>query len=218
LFRADYIKDLCGGFPRIAVLATDNFTDNSPILRSTDDVVARILRGAGINEQDQIRAIECLALFDSLGADGDYSESFNFVAERLAGQSGDRMFEHIAQASRHHLVDRRGHFFAAQPLPIAAYLGARRLDLLRISTIISFIQQLPGEPREAFLKQWRHFDGSQTARAVAELMLQSDGIFGTLEALNTEHGSKCFDALVHVAPEACANAVSRLFAVYRSMN
>jgi hypothetical protein len=43
-------------------------------------------------------------------------------------------------------------------------------------------------------------------------MLQSDGIFGTLEALNTEHGSKCFDALVHVAPEACANAVGRIFA------
>lgn len=36
-----FIKNLSGGYPRIAVLATDNYSEKSPILKSVEDVVER---------------------------------------------------------------------------------------------------------------------------------------------------------------------------------
>ncbi|MDP9651478.1 hypothetical protein [Paraburkholderia caledonica] len=64
----------------------------------------------------------------------------DLVAEGLARQSGDEMYEHLSAAPKHELVDRRGSFFRAQPLPIAAFLGARRIELLRTETILRFIE------------------------------------------------------------------------------
>ena len=112
----DFIKNLSGGYPRIAVLATDNYVEGSPILKSIEDVVERVLIGCGINRVEQVRAIECLALFKQLGADDRSSSEIDFVAENLARQTGDEMYEHLAHAAKQHLVDRRGNYFMAQPL------------------------------------------------------------------------------------------------------
>ena len=206
-----FIKNLSGGYPRIAVLATDNYWEKSPILKSVEDVVERILVGCNINQCDQVRAIECLALFNRIGADEELSGQLDLVAENLARQTGDEMYEHLAEAAKHHIVDRRNRFFIAQPLPIAVFLGTRRLDLLRVSTIMHFIEMAPENLLLSFLRQWRHFDVSKTAVAVAERLLARDGKFGSLEALNTEFGSQCLDALVHVSPDAVLDTINRVF-------
>lgn len=78
-----FIKQLSGGYPRIAILATDNYLDGFPILKSVEDVVNRILTGSGIKQVEQIRAIECLALFDQLGAD----ENFGYQIDLALVQS-----------------------------------------------------------------------------------------------------------------------------------
>lgn len=206
-----FIKHLSGGYPRIAVLATDNYSDKSPILKSVEDVVERILSGCNITHNDHVRAIECLALFKRIGADEDLSDQLDLVAEDLARQTGDEMYEYLAEASKHHIVDRRNRFFIAQPLPIAVFLGTRRLDLLRITTILHFIEKAPQNLLLSFLNQWRHFDVSKTAVAVAEHLLARDGKFGSLEVLNTDFGSQCLDALVHVSPDAVLDTVNRVF-------
>lgn len=206
-----FIKNLSGGYPRIAVLATDNYSEKSPILKSVEDVVERILSGCNINQCDQVRAIECLALFNRIGADEELSGQLDLVAEILVRQTGDEMYEHLAEASKHHIVDRRNRFFIAQPLPIAVFLGTRRLDLLRVTTIIHFIEMAPQNLLLSFLNQWRHFDVSKTSVAVAERLLARDGKFGSLEVLNTDFGSQCLDALVHVSPDAVLETISRVF-------
>ena len=190
-----FIKNLCGGYPRIAVLATDNYSEKAHILKSVEDIVERILTGCNINRSDQVRAIECLALFNRLGADEELSEQIDLVAETLARQTGDEMYEHLAHASKHHLVEHRGRFFIAQPLPIAAFLGARRIDSLRVKTILHFIESTPPELLYSFLNQWRHFDVSTTAVTLAERLMARDGRFGSLEQLNTNMGLKCLDAI-----------------------
>lgn len=206
-----YLKSLCGGFPRIAVLATDNHTGGLPALKSIEDVVERVVAGCGLGGRDQLRAIECLALFERVGADGEVTQQLDIVAERLARQSGDEMYEHLSAASKHHLVDRRGRFFLAQPLPIAAFLGARRIDLLRAETIQQFIEAAPNELVLSFLRQWRYFDLTRTAVAVAERLLGREGLFGSLDTLNSEFGAQCLDALSHVAPDTAAETVQRVF-------
>lgn len=206
-----FIKNLSGGFPRIAVIATDNYSENAPILKSIDDVVERILTGCNISQGDQVRAIECLSLFGRLGADEELSDQIDFVANAFARQTGDEMYEHLAQASKHVLVDRRGRFFTVQPLPIAIFLGARRLDLLRVKTILEFVESAPQNLLTSFLSQWRHFDISTTAIAVSERLLARDGRLGTIDALNTELGSMCLNELVHVNPDTVTDTINRVF-------
>ncbi len=214
--KADYsdvnfIKELSGGYPRIAVLATDNYSEGAPILRSVEDVVERILTGCGINRVEQVRAIECLALFKQLGADENLSDEIDFVAENLARQTGDEMYEHLAYAAKQHIVAHRGCYFIAQPVPIAAFLGARRLDLLRVKTILNFIESASPALRASFLSQWRYFDKSRTAAIVAQRLLARDGWCGSLERLSTELGSQCLNALVHIDPDGVADTIRYIY-------
>jgi hypothetical protein len=206
----DFIKNLSGGYPRIAVLATDNYAEGLPILKSVEDVVERVLIGCGINQVEQVRAIECLSLFKQLGADGKSSSEIDFVAENFARQTGDEMYEHLAHASRQHLVDRRGNYFIAQPLPIAAFLGSRRLDLLRVNTILDFIENSSSALRQSFLSQWCHFDCSRTAYMVARRLL-IDGWCSSLEKLSTEIGSQCLSAIVHIDPDGVTDAIRYIY-------
>jgi hypothetical protein len=214
--KADYldinfIKDLSGGYPRIAVLATDNYSEGIPILKSVEDVVERILTGCNINRVEQVRAIECLALFEQLGIDENLSAEIDFIAENLARQTGDEMYEHLAYAEKQHLVGRQGYYFVVQPRPIAAFLGARRLDLLRVNTILNFIESASPALRASFLSQWRYFDVSKTAAIVAQRLLARDGWCGSLEGLSTELGSQCLNALIHIDPDGVADVIRYVY-------
>ncbi|MBI1651388.1 ATP-binding protein [Hyphomicrobium sulfonivorans] len=208
----DYVADLCGGFPRIAVLATESNEGKPPNLKSIEDVVERVLKGSGVVERDHRRAVECLSLFARLGADDDDTEIFNTIASKLAGLDGDRMYEYLVEAARNgHVVDRRGRFFVAQPEPIARFLGRRRLDASRATTVLSFVQQAPDRVLALFFEQWRYFDETRLAPTVAQRLLQPESMLGTFEGLDSERGSSSLNALVHVAPDAVAATLHRVF-------
>nr|WP_290224966.1 hypothetical protein [Trichocoleus desertorum] len=214
--RADYsdinfITALSGGYPRIAVLATDNYSEGAPILKSVEDVVERILIGCGINHVEQVRAVECLSLFKQLGADESLSNEIDFVAENLARQTGDEMYEHLAYAAKQNLVDYRGYYFVPPPLHIAAFLGARRLDLLRVKTILNFIETASPVLRSSFLSQWRYLDGSQAAVRVTQRLLSQDERFCSVEGLDTELGSQCLNAFVHIDPDGVADVIQHVY-------
>lgn len=206
-----FIRELSGGYPRIAVLATDNYSEGAPILKSVGDVVGRILAGCGINRVEQVRAVECLALFKQLGADENSSDELDYVAENLTRQTGDEMYEHLAHAAKQHLIDHRGCHFAVQPLPIAAFLGARRLDLLRVKTILNFIESAPPVLRSSFLNQLRYLDGSKTAFTVTQRLLGRDGWCDSLEKLKTETGAECLAAIVHIDPDGVAERIRHIY-------
>ena len=206
-----FIRELSGGYPRIAVLATGNYSEGAPILKSVEDVVERILAGCGINRVEQIQAVECLALFNQLGADENVSNEIDFVAENLARQTGDEMYEHLAHSAKQHLVDQRGCYFTVQPLPIAAFLGARRLDLLRVKTILNFIESAPSSLRASFLSQLRYLDSSKTALTITHKLLTRDGLCGSLEKLKTEVGSECLAAIVHIDPDGVAQKIRYIY-------
>ena len=184
-FTIDYIKNLCGGFPRIAVLATANVGIQAPVLKSIDDVVERILVGCGIKSRDQLRAVECLALFDRLWADDEHSGAAGArridllrattISRVIAEATPDlqRAFSTMALLRQHeecpsnctHIVDRRGRYFLVQPTPVRAYL--------------------------------------------AERLLLRAGPFGTVVALETEFGASILNELVHVVPDVAADTLHR---------
>lgn len=125
------------------------------------------------------------------------------------------MYEHLAYAAKQNLIDYHNCYFALQLQPIVAFLGARRLDLLRVKTIINFIENAPPAIRTSFLNQWRYFHTSKTAATVAQRLLARDGWCGSLERLKTEIGSQCLNAIVHIDPDAVANVIDY---VYRNLS
>ena len=110
-------------------------------------------------------------MFERLGADQEVSDELDFVAEKLARQSGDEMFEYLAEASQHSLVDRRGRYFVVQPVPVAAYLGAKRLSLTRVKTLEVFFENASPELQLTLLRQWKNFENSSTAVEFCENLL-----------------------------------------------
>lgn len=207
----NFIKNISAGYPRIAVLATNNYSEGLPILKSIEDVVERILSSCYINRPEQVRAIECLALFKQLGADKNVSDEIDFVAEKLARQTGDEMYEHLAFAAKQNLIDYRNPYFALKLQPIVAFLGTRRLDLLRAKTIIDFIENASPSLRKSFLSQWCYFSDSKTAATVAQQLLARDAWCGSLEKLKTDIGSQCLNAIVHIEPDSVADTIRYLY-------
>lgn len=205
-----FIADLCAGYPRIAVLAAQSYERDAPVFKSVEDVAQRILAGARITDRGQIRALECLSLFDGLAPDARPAE-FDIVAQTLGLMTGDEMFEHLVAATDHGVVGRYGDVFATQPQPIANYLGAKRLSYLRPSVVRAFLQTAPDEQRRSFLGRVRHLCRSSTLRDVAVSMMTWDGELASAEQLLTSRGSEFLAAFVHVAPDFVSGLITRTF-------
>lgn len=207
----DFAAEQAKGFPRIAVLVAETYKTGR-VYRSLEDLVERILRGLGITLPDQIRAIECLALFDELGFEDDVASQMDEVAEKLARMRGDEMYEHLSRAIGHSIVQKKGNFLKAHPDPIAAFLGLRRLAALRVSTIEKFFGETRCEPLvHSFLTRARFFDTSEVAKQLSRRFLSSGGRFGSLETLGSSFEFRCLDALVHIVPDDTMDAIERVF-------
>lgn len=117
------LRELCGGFPRFAVLAAKSVDGEKSLFETTDDVIDRILVGADITGPEEVRALQCLSLFESLSMEASAPIELDTVAEKFGRMPGDAMFEHLAKAQAYDIVGRNGDRIAAQPLPVAVNLG-----------------------------------------------------------------------------------------------
>ncbi|KIC33608.1 hypothetical protein [Leisingera sp. ANG-S5] len=166
----DYIADLCDGFPRIAVLATESY-EKRAILKSVDDVAQQIMDAVG-TDRETVRALECLSLFDSLLPDEDPA-AFDKLAEMLVHMKGELMYENLVIATRQHLVERNHGAMVVQPRPIANFLALRRLDYLRPSTLVAFLDSALCHHRDAMLSRWRFLARSRTLSEAIHLLLRT---------------------------------------------
>jgi hypothetical protein len=207
----NFIKEISCGYPRFAVLVTDSYLSGTPILKAVEGAVERMLIGCGINRVEQVRAIECLALFKELGADEDSSSEIDFVAKNLARQTGDEMYEHLAHAAKQGIVAHQDNYFIIPFPPVAAFLGERRIDLLRVNTVLNFIENSSPKLRRSFLSQWDNFTRSRTASIVAQRLLSVDGLCGSLKGLDTEIGSQCLKATVYINPDRVTKVIESIY-------
>ncbi|MFD2053743.1 hypothetical protein ACFSQT_11810 [Mesorhizobium calcicola] len=204
----DYIATLCDGFPRIAVLATHSY-DKRGILKSVDDVAEQILGAADV-ERDTVRALECLSLFERLAPD-ENPAGFDDIAETLVHIKGEQMYENLVIAAGKHLVDRNHGSMNAQPRPIADFLALRRLDYLRPSTLISFLDRAPSAHRNAMLARWRFLARSRTLSDVVHSLLH--GAFADATDLLGPNAAQFLPSFTHVAPDRTGSAL--FFAIMR---
>lgn len=197
----DYIAELCDGFPRIAVLATESY-EKRGILKSVDDVAQQILHAAGA-DRETVRALECLSLFDKLSPN-ENAQAFDEIADTLVHMKGELMYENLVIAAGQHLVERTYGAMTAQPRPIADFLALRRLDYLRPSTLIGFLESALPHHRDAMLARWRFLARSRTLSDVIHLLLR-----GSFADANIVHPDVApyLPAFVHVEPDRTGSAL-----------
>lgn len=191
----DYIADLCDGFPRIAVFATESY-EKRAILKSVDDVAQHIMDAVGA-DRETVRALECLSLFDSLSPD-ENPAAFDKLAEMLVHMKGELMYENLVIANRQHLVERNYGAMAVQPRPIANFLALRRLDYLRPSTLVAFLGSAPCRHRDAMLARWGFLARSRTLSEAIHTLLRTS--FADANSVRPDV-APYLTAFVHVEPD-----------------
>lgn len=199
------LRDFCGGYPKFAVLAATTPNIANIPFETLDDIVDRVLTGSKIKGEEEVRALECLAMFDRVAIEGD-GNPLDLVASELGRMTGDEMYEHLTKAQTHDLVGRYGEQFSAQPQPIAEHLAKRRLKLVRPSLLNRFIKSAPDELALSLIRRWRYMDTSPLIQEAAGAVIA--GHLSTTEAVMTARGSAMVDALVHIVPDRVAQLLN----------
>lgn len=205
-----FITELAEGFPRMAVLGAQQGGAGRQTLESVEQVLERIIWAGKTPNHEAQRALEVAALFEWLGIAGRVESQAEFLAAQLAEQTAPRFVEHLLSFESRGIITRRGDFLQVGPVPLAARLGLTRLALMTADKLLDFFNQAPEELRASFLRRLKWMDTSPTATAFAERLLEP-GLLGSYAALNTGAGSKALDRLVHVAPDAVARTIERVF-------
>lgn len=205
-----FITELAEGFPRMAVLAAQQDGSGRQTLESVEQVLERIIWAGKVPNQEAQRALEVAALFEWIGIQGRVESQASFLAAQLAELTTSRFVEHLLSFESRGIITRRGDFLQVGPVPLAARLGLARLAVMTADKLLDCFNQAPEDLRASILRRLKWMDTSPTATAFAERLLEPD-LLGSYAALNTETGSKALDRLVHVAPDAVARTIERVF-------
>lgn len=195
-----YLRRFCAGFPKIAVILGTNYQPGDLVLTTAPEVIGRILAGAGISDREAIRAMEGLALFDALPADGRAYDEFDRVAADLCDMSGNRMYEHLIVAAAHDLVGERDRKLFVQLDPVADHLAQERLRFLRPTTIVRFIRKATSATVLSMARRWGNLPRSGTAQKVVTDILR-DEQFASWQFMDGYEGSQLIAAFVDFWPE-----------------
>lgn len=208
--NTSFIADFAGGFPRMAVLAAQRHDGGWNPLDTVSQVIDRIIWGSNLRNNDAQRALEIASLFDWFGLDGRVSDQVGWIAKELGNMPGDVFAEHLRSFAPRGILTKRGDFAQISPVPLAARLGLRRLQVMSTDQLIRLFNDAPVELKASFLTRLKWLDTSPIAIEFAVQILGSNGL-GNLAALNTEFGSNVLNRLVEVNPEAVAVAIERVF-------
>ena len=192
------IVDFSEGYPRIAVLLSENFSSRSDVLSSDtlsrigiSDLFDRIIAGR-YSESSVIskirKVLTMIALFRRLGWDDEVA---------VQGKKACKLFKIdwmdargiVKEQEDRGLVTRRGRYRYVTPLPLAIYLASSWWEAIDKSGWVEFFKELPDlEIRMAFLDRLKDLPHSEHAKIALK------DIFSEFkyELLDNPNGSEIF--------------------------
>jgi hypothetical protein len=170
----------------------------------------KVIWGSRSHDNDAQRALEILSLFEWIGVAGRVKDQAAYIARELAIMPEDTFIEHIQSFRSRGIILQRGDFVQVQPIPLAARLGIRRLNLLPDGKLGEFFVNAAKHLQMSLLGRLRWLDTSPVAKSFASQLLSPSSL-GNVSALSTEFGSECIDRLVHVDPDAVMHTIDRVF-------
>ena len=205
-----FIEQLAQGFPQMAVLAAQQNADSRDTIYSAAQVVDRIFWGSKSPDSDAQKALELASFFEWIGISDRVGNDVALIASELAGTSTDKFVEYLLSFKSRGILTRRGDYLQVGPIPLAAWLSARRLSLLQDGKLFSFFMKAPQSLKSSLLRRLRWLDTSAQAKDFVRELLSAENL-GNLDALNTDFGAECLDRLVHVDPDFAMATMDRVF-------
>ena len=218
------IEDFAQGFPNIAVLLSEQLSQNSATLGrlNKEDLIDKLL---GINKTDyETRYIlRACSLFSYFGFYEHLSFQRDFIAKnkKLCQTNIEDFDLAIARFNEvckrfldRGLLERRGRYLFLKPIPLALELAKEWWQFLPNDP--NFINPLLEEISTNKLaiplcEQTAKLDFVPEAKNTVKSLCGEQGPFGQAEVLNTKEGSRLFRALVEVNPQETVKTLERVF-------
>lgn len=204
------IQELAKGFPKMAVLAAQQKGIRRQAIRSSQQVLDRVIWGRRQRNDKAQKALELLSLFEWVGLKGQVADEARVIAQKLAEMTQDEFLEGIKSFKSRGIIVQRGDFVQVSPIPLATTLGANRLSVLPEGRLAGFFALVPERLKKSLLQRMRWLDTSVEARDFARTILDP-ACMGNLAMLNTDFGAECLDRLVHVDADLAMATIQRVF-------
>lgn len=205
------IERFCAGFPKMATLVGEAWTQNRPVADATDeDLVDAFVAGRNPRDRDLLlRSAELLATFGLVGihpADGNVAE----VAALGRDLSSDDFHAYIQDLIARGVARRRGHAAVLQPRPIAMKLAERQW---RSWSQARWDEVLAGggdvDLKVLAARQLAWLNTTDIARAVVVHVCRSDGPLAGSDRISAPGNATVLSYLAEIDHEAVVEQIGR---------
>ena len=215
--QIERVSNFAQGFPQIAILtAKAGRALEIRHLNSQNGLADRLLWGRNAPDPQAREFVRCLALFSSVGAQGNYKHQLDFIREALCKGVSEYDFNRVTkQFYEKKILQRAGDFIMVTPPPLAVALAAEWLSDAPDDHVLALF---PGfeehKLTNAFCSQLRLLDFSPRAEELSRKLLGPGSPLSVAEVLDSEVGSRIFRALSELNPLAATDCLYRIFSTY----
>lgn len=206
------VVEFSQGFPQMAMLIAEaNLEGRSSIARLDDSsLVKKLIRLA--DENEATRVISSCSLFSHFGITGDKSDQWKFIAKSICKIDEDDFYRIIKKYTAKGILDQRGRFIRVVPKPLAIRLATDWWDNTSPDTREKIFQAcFQNDLFIPLCEQMRNLHSSESVRNFVSDYYKLSGPHCTLENFSTISGSKILYYFVEINPEACTDALTKVF-------
>ena len=200
------------GFPKIAFLVAQAWTNSRPIAHATDDdLVDAFILGRRPQERDLLlKSAALLATFGLVGVEHSDGDQLGEIATRGHGLTDADLRAAVRKLIDRGAAQRRGRSVTLQPRPIAMKLAERQW------------REWSGADRDAVLagdtspdlkvlaaRQLAWLDTTDVAQEVVKHVCRFGGPFDGFEGISRTGHAEVLSALAEIDPEAVAGQIER---------
>ena len=200
------------GFPKIAVLVAQAWTESSPIAHAMDDdLVDAFILGRRPQERDLLlESATLLATFSLVRVEHPDGDQLGEVAARGRNLIAADLRTAIQRLIDRGAVQRRGRAVILQPRPIAMKLAERRWrEWSREEWDVVLAGDASSELKVLAARQLAWINTTEAAPTVVQHVCRFGGPFDGVEGISRTDHAEVLSALAEVDPEAVAGQIER---------
>ena len=199
------------GFPKIAVLVAQAWTESRPIAHAMDDdLVDAFILGRKPQERDLLLAATLLATFGLVRVGHPDGDQLGEIAARGRGLDAADLRVAVQRLIDRGAVQRRGGVVILQPRPIAMKLAERRWrEWDREEWDVVLAGDASPDLKVLAARQLAWINTTEAAPKVVRHVCRSGGPFDGVEGVSRTGHAEVLSALAEVDPEAVAGQIER---------
>ena len=200
------------GFPKIAFLVAQAWTDSRPIAHATDDdLVDAFVLGRRPRERDLLlKSAALLATFGLVGVEHSDGDQLGEIATRGRGLTDADLRAAVRKLIDRGAAQRRGRFVTLQPRPIAMKLAERQWREWSEAEWDAVLAGDAGPDLKVLAaRQLAWLDTTDVAQEVVKHVCRFGGPFDGFEGISRTGHAEVLSALAEIDPEAVAGQIER---------